>query len=335
MSYTTAHLSIEERWAAVSLHNYAGWTQERIASKLKTSQQSISKLINKFEETGSVEDLPRSGRPRIIDTSNYNNNPITDTINKKRKSTAKEIADEIKCEISLTTIARLRKQLNYRPVHFRKVPKFNSNTKHKRYEYCLDSLDEDWKNIIFTDESWFVLQDDGKVVWKRPEEEPIMNPTAKFPQKVMIWGGIWFDGKTRLCFIEGTVDRWKYIDILNEYLVKPHLTVDTEVLQDGAKAHTAEDTWEFIDEKGIDMIQNPPNSPELNPIEHVWGWMKNQLNKHEVKSMDHLRQLVQQYWDEIPMTVIQGFISHNKSVVNQIVVAGGGTITDKYSKSKK
>ena len=78
------------------------------------------------------------------------------------------------------------------------------------------------------------------------------NAAPQSPEKVMIWGGVWFDGKTDLCFIEGTVDRWVYIETLQEYLVQPHLIDNLSVFQDGAKAHTAEVCWEFIDEKGLD-----------------------------------------------------------------------------------
>jgi transposase len=329
------HLSIEQRWAAVSLHNYADWTEEKIAKKLNASRTAISQLITKYRSTNTVEDLPRSGRPQLIDITNKNNNPISNIITKKRKATSKEIRDELKIQISWQTICRLRKQLGYRPVHFRKVPKFNEQTKHKRYEYCLDNMDEDWKNIIFTDETWFVLCDSKEVIWKRPEEEPIQNKTLKYPEKVMIWGGVWWNGKTDICFVDTTMDRWVYIDVLKKYLVEPHLTVHHEVLQDGAKPHTADDTWEFIDEQGIDMRQNPPNSPELNPIEKVWGWMKNEINKHTITSMGELKELVNKYWNEIPQTTIQQFISHNKTVVNEIVVAGGDTIADKTGYHKR
>jgi transposase len=208
------HLSIEQRWAAVALYKYADWKEKEIAQKLETSQSAVSLILTKYNNTNSVEDLPRSGRPPLLDITKRNNNPITNVIQKNRKATSKEIQDELKIQISWQTICRLRKQLGYRPVHFRRVPKFNEITKHKRYNYCLDHLDEDWKNIIFTDESWFVLTDEKVVIWKRPEEEPIQNRTEKKPEKVMIWAAVWWDGKTDICFLDTTMDRWVYIDIL-------------------------------------------------------------------------------------------------------------------------
>jgi transposase len=181
-------------------------------------------------------------------------------------------------------------------------------------------------HIIFTDEAWFILTDEGALVWKRFAEEPIMHPKMKHPQKIMIWAGVWWDGVTKICFIGKKVNRW-YQEILNEYLIKPSVHVEHEILQDGAKPHTAEATWEFIDDSGIEMRQNPPYSPELNPIEKVWGWLKGKLNQHCSQNLDELKQLIEQYWENFAQTAIRKWIAHNKPVVNQIVMAGGGIIS--------
>ncbi len=70
----------------------------------------------------------------------------------------------------------------------------------------------------------------------------------------------------------------KYQQILTGYLVQPEFTEGKEVLPDGAKA---ESSLEFMDAQEIDLIQNPPSSPDLNPIEKAWGWIKREANhKH-------------------------------------------------------
>jgi transposase len=139
-----------------------------------------------------------------------------------------------------------------------------------------------------------------------------------------------FEGKTDLHFLEGTMDAAAYQQILQKYLVNTELSDDFKVLQDGAPPHTATSTWEFIDEAGIEMIQDPPGSPELNPIENVWGWIKDKINSENPRTLVDLKARIQFWWDNIPQTTIQQFISHNKTVCNDIVVAGGGTIAEEH-----
>jgi transposase len=40
-------------------------------------------------------------------------------------------------------------------------------------------------------------------------------------------------------------------------------------MQDNAPGHKAKDTLEDLHERGIFLIDWPPNSPDLNPIEHI------------------------------------------------------------------
>ncbi|MFH1134052.1 MAG: winged helix-turn-helix domain-containing protein [Nanoarchaeota archaeon] len=46
--------------------NHEGKKQQQIAGLVGCSQSAISRLIEKFEKTGSVKNLPRSGRPTLL-----------------------------------------------------------------------------------------------------------------------------------------------------------------------------------------------------------------------------------------------------------------------------
>ena len=52
----------------------------------------------------------------------------------------------------------------------------------------------------------------------------------------------------------------------------------THFLQDGAPCHRSKivKSW-FAERPEIKLIDWPGNSPDLNPIENVWSWMKNKL----------------------------------------------------------
>jgi transposase len=327
-----SELSLEDRYAIIALDKHLHWKQSKIANIIGCSQSSVGLTIRRWKEYGTVNDLPGRGRKSLLDVSDNNNNAIVDSIRKRRKSSSKQIKNDINenmnISISCRTIRRLRKQLGFRPVHYRRRIVLSDSAKRKRLQFCLDNMDEDWKNIIFTDESMFVLTDEHEIIWKRPGSPMIKKPVEEFPEKFMVWGGIWWEGRTELCFIEGTVDAKKYQEILTRYLVRPDLIEGKEILQDGARAHTAESTLEFIDEKGIDLIQNPPSSPELNPIEKVWGWIKHKANENFPNNLQDFKQLINNLWNEIPQSLIQDFIRHDSTVVNDIIQSEGNIITE-------
>ena len=48
-------------------------------------------------------------------------------------------------------------------------------------------------------------------------------------------------------------------------------------MQDGAPSHTAALILQDFKERGVYVIMWPPYSPDLNPIEICWNWMKDYI----------------------------------------------------------
>lgn len=67
-----------------------------------------------------------------------------------------------------------------------------------------------------------------------------------------------------------------YTDALENGLIGFY-TPDSIFQQDNARIHTSDHTKLWFEMHGIHMIEWPPHSPDLNPIEVVWSLLKREL----------------------------------------------------------
>ena len=88
----TNQLSKEKRVAIITLTN-EGQSVRKIAKTLNVSPSAVAKTIKHYNETGSHEDRPRKGRPRV--TSAAEDKFIRVTSLRNRRLTAAQIRDQL------------------------------------------------------------------------------------------------------------------------------------------------------------------------------------------------------------------------------------------------
>lgn len=118
----------------------------------------------------------------------------------------------------------------------------------------------------------------------------------------MVWGFMSAGGVGPLHFVDGTVNADKYQKILEDKLLPTFLKMRREkknfiFQQDGATCHTAKKNKVWMASQNIPILPWPPSSPDMSPIETLWGVMKKQLREYPAKTKRELRASLQRIWN--------------------------------------
>ncbi len=72
---------------------------------------------------------------------------------------------------------------------------------------------------------------------------------------------------------------------------------------DNDPKHTSKATVGFLKKNRVKVIQWPSMSPDLNPIEHLWGILKRQVEHHSPSSIQSLKEVILEEWKKIDIFV--------------------------------
>ncbi|HAV5311030.1 MULTISPECIES: IS630 family transposase [Acinetobacter calcoaceticus/baumannii complex] len=68
----------------------------------------------------------------------------------------------------------------------------------------------------------------------------------------------------------------------------PELPSNSVIVMDNAAFHKRQDIQDLLAQHGHQILWLPPYSPDLNPIEKMWAWVKAKRKKWLVNSIDKL-----------------------------------------------
>ena len=253
---------------------------------------------------------------------------------------AKALQNATNQSISAQTVHRQIKSKGMRAVVKRKRPLLKPHHRRARMEFAERHLEwtiEDWKKVWWSDETKINhLGSDGRQwVWKKDGEglsDRLVEGTKKFGGgSLMMWGCMTWEGVGYACKIDGKMDGDLYVKILDEDLqesIKFYDKTKDDIIfqQDNDPKHTCKKAKQWFQDHEYQVMDWPAQSPDINPIEHLWHHLKRRLAEYEIppKGILELWDRVEEEWNKIPSKVCQNLIESMPRHVEAVIKAKGG-----------
>ena len=147
----------------------------------------------------------------------------------------------------------------------------------------------------------------------------------------MCWAAFCADGLVDLRFVSNRMKSQEYTDILDPSLL-PFMAQNPqknyELQQDNVPIHKSNHTKQWMSKTGVARLDWPSRSPDLNPIENVWGLMVREVykNRRQFSTVQELKAAILVAWNSLGSDVIKNLVASMKNRIFQVINRSGQVI---------
>lgn len=314
-----------------------GRTHKKLAQQFGISKSAVTKLLKRWKVQGGYVEKKKTGRPRC--TSTVVDRNILRKSRSNPRLTASDIAREIFTpEESNPSVRTIRRRLQAAGLHGRrpvKKPFISAKNRKARVEWAKAHLHwtpQQWSDVVWSDESKFMLFGTDGITWIRRPEGKRFDPKYQLPTvkhgggSVMVWGAFSAKGMGPLHRIEGIMDRKVYLNILENVMLpyaKHYVGRGFIYQQDNDPKHRAAEVRDWFRRHRVTLMEWPSQSPDLNIIEHLWEELQRRLvNKRATNTAEKFSQLKEE-WKKIPQSTIDALIDSMPRRCQAVIDAKG------------
>lgn len=286
---------------------------------------------------------PTVCRPRRIDSRGERR--LLRIVRRDRRATTAEITTSYNSgdpdSVSQHTVQRTLLRMGLRCRRPKHVPALTERHRQMRLLWAKKHRNwtpEEWKKVAWSDESRFLVHHlDGRVRIRRFPNEPLA-PGCTVGRRqaggggIMVWAMFSWGTLGPIIPIEQSLTSVRYLNMVADQVHPFMATVfpagDGVYQQDNAPCHKGRIVMDWFEEHSSDfqVMSWPPNSPDMNPIEHLWSYLENQIRAATLppRNVRELQDQLVSAWYQIPQTTYQHLVESMPRRVLAVLRAKGG-----------
>ena len=327
-------LTTVQKQQQILVLSQAGNGAIQISKKIKIPLSTIKDVIRRGQLREKRRLSSKLGRKTTLTPRDLR--AITREVKKSPTTTASSLKKSLKLTPTVRTIRNALKRQGYKRKKLLNKPSVTSKQKKMRLEFAEKHVTwtDGWTDVIFTDEKkWNLDGPDGyRYYWQGLNSSTDKIYFSKDPygkHSVMVFGAISARGKLELLRVRGKINSRTYCQMIanNIYPDAHTLYGEAFILQhDRASCHVSKETTNFLDDWSVDVLEWPSKSPDLNPIENLWGILTRMVfhDGAVYRDEEHLWNAIKSCWDNISMETVQSLISSMNMRMIKVLEKNGG-----------
>ncbi len=302
----------------------------QIGAKLERNHTSVGTFLKNYEKTGDYHQKSGRGRKRVTTAST--DDKIVRAVKRRRTTTAQELKSQFNLDVSLRTIRRRLNEFGFSSTfqikkHFvrEKNREWRLRWAHEHVNWSIDQ----WKSVLWSDESPFVLRYAGRQrVWRLANERYKVQllKGIKHDKQINVWGCFSWYGVGHLYRIHGIMKATNYKQILIHHMIPSanELFDDNFIFQqDNDPKHTARITKKYLKNKKVNVLKWPSQSLDLNPIENLWSIFDKQMKNRTPSNESELFDILNDGWQNLSIELLQSLVESMPRRCQAVIDANG------------